>query len=380
MTRFSVRVSGRIPSADSADSEAGGLTPTTETYRGGSHTVSKDAGVYRAESNGGGLIGGVILTENPTELPAFTSIEVFPGVASWTEIDPGKGGLQTVSSIKYADNLWVATITFQLETSPDGINWTLRNASSKTKLDVVYANNLWVVVGFDGDLRTSPDGITWTRRESGFFGNEHLYAILYGNGLFVAAGKNGITTSPDGITWTRISSSPNNIKYIAYGNGVFVGAASNGVIATSPDGITWTEQQIASFTVTGEYYVAYGADLFVAVTSNSNTTVIYTSSDGISWEYSFNTTRGYHAITYDAGLFVAITDRLVLTSLDGIYWKAENPSLTILKSYQSGRGYRSIGYGDGFFVVGGRARQKISCARGLFALTQLPTPIQPDQA
>jgi hypothetical protein len=56
---------------------------------------------------------------------------------------------------------------------------------------------------------TSTDGVTWTPRETGI--SNGLYAVTFGNVVFVAVGNPGqnivtdpaIYTSSDGVVWTK---------------------------------------------------------------------------------------------------------------------------------------------------------------------------------
>ena len=66
---------------------------------------------------------------------------------------------------------------------------------------VIWAQNQFVVSGYNGVLATSPDGVTWTERESGL--TTPLYTSAWTGSQFVALGSNGgFTSSPDGVTWT----------------------------------------------------------------------------------------------------------------------------------------------------------------------------------
>ncbi len=60
--------------------------------------------------------------------------------------------------------------------------------------------------------------------------------MTYGNGTFVAVGRNGtILTSRDRVNWTeQISPTNNQLKGVTYGNGRFVAVGIYGTILTSP--------------------------------------------------------------------------------------------------------------------------------------------------
>lgn len=77
--------------------------------------------------------------------------------------------------------------------------------------------NLYVVVGASGTILTSTDTVTWTSRTSGF--SNELYAVAYGNGVFVAVGDSysiseySVIQSTDGINWSAVTHSPTEKQY-----------------------------------------------------------------------------------------------------------------------------------------------------------------------
>jgi hypothetical protein len=108
-------------------------------------------------------------------------------------------------------------------TSPDGIQWTARNAEAEGYdyfYDVAYGNDIFVTVGSSGAVSTSPDGFNWTQRNSGV--SNSLYCVGYGNGIFVAVGSNLIITSSDGIVWTQKYPKIYGAEQIVYRNNTFV--------------------------------------------------------------------------------------------------------------------------------------------------------------
>ena len=180
----------------------------------------------------------------------------------------------------------------QVQTSPDGITWTIRtNPVSASWSGVTWGNGIFVAVasnGFPNQVQTSPNGVTWTSRTAP---NNDWYGVTWGNGLFVAVANNGfpnqIQTSPDGLTWTlRTIAFNNNWFSVTYGNGTFVALAftGNNNVQTSPDGITWTIQSSA---VAGNFWMAvtYGAGVFVAVAQTGliGTRVQTSSDNGVTW-------------------------------------------------------------------------------------------------
>lgn len=183
----------------------------------------------------------------------------------------------------------------QGNTGPQGqgaITWTQRASLSGTVSRIAYnGSNLYVAVGSCG-VYTSPDGITWTYRDAGFGGNT-IYAVAFGNGLWVAVGVNGtITTSSDGITWTARTANVSTFTLydVTYANGtwVAVGAGANGSaggITTSIDGTTWTQRETPNSTnATLLATIAYGNGYWVAGGWQSEAGGnIYYSTDATSW-------------------------------------------------------------------------------------------------
>jgi hypothetical protein len=147
---------------------------------------------------------------------------------------------------------------------------------------VTYGNGTFVAVGKDGTFLTSPDGINWTRwilrapapPARGFWQRRQrrylkairwLRSVAYVNDTFVVVGSEGtLFTSPDGENWMpQTSGTSANLNGVAYGNGLFVVVGDGGTILTSSDGTTWTAR--GSGTHSSLSSVAYGNNTFVAV-------------------------------------------------------------------------------------------------------------------
>jgi hypothetical protein len=171
-------------------------------------------------------------------------------------------------------------------TSNDGVNWTeqiIEIGNSTTFNDIIYANDLFVVIGKPNVLMTSNDGINWTVSTiAAAESSANFKSIVYGNGLFaIVSLSNNILTSTDCVNWTAPEQSNVILKFndIIYANGLFVAVDNNGNIRTSTDCINWTIR------FTYKYYfttLAYGNGLFVAC--GGTYSQIATSTDGINWE------------------------------------------------------------------------------------------------
>ena len=291
---------------------------------------------------------------------------------TWESEAPGWGGINVLKGVTYGDGLYVAVggpgqnTSCDIETSPDGITWTVRscpNDSTDSPLEAVaYGNGTYVAVGGYNHVVTSTDsGATWIPKTIPAI---DPHAITYGNNMFVAVGTNTtntgqITTSQDGVTWTtpidiyNIDGVPDgtNLYGVTYGyvNGsdmyVAVGHAQYGpsVILTSPDASNWTVRSTPSGI--GLYAVAFDASSgFAAVGSGD-----YYSADGISW-----VTRGagtFYGIAHGYDSWVGGGWYNLYSSPDGSSWAAELPQSNAPLSDSI---FYAVTFGNNSFVaVGG---------------------------
>lgn len=237
-------------------------------------------------------------------------------------------------------------------------NWTLQNsAADESWQSIAYGNGLFVAVGRKTQrLMTSPDGIQWTVRNHNC-GRVDWNDVIFANGLFVAvaanAGGNNVMTSPDGINWTlRTGATANSFQSIAYGNGIFVAVASGGSsshrVMTSTDGILWTSRTSHGGGAYSWRGVTFGNGLFVAVASSGSGNRIMTSADGIQWTArSSPANNAWYSVVYGNGLFVAVSisgnGNRVMTSQDGINWTLRNSAANL--------NWYDVAYGNGRFVA-----------------------------
>ena len=198
--------------------------------------------------------------------------------------------------------------------SEDGINWrkvedTSLGAIGGGWTSVTWGGNKFVAVrsgvGTAAQrVMTSPDGVVWTYRTATSTNNwaSVAYGVTGGAISFVAVAIDGVVasqimTSPDGVTWTaRTSPAANQWKSVVWGigsgGGTWVAVASTGLISnqamTSPDGITWTARAVPAIgvwdSVTYGYNTASSTFSFVAVSYSAVTAnKIMTSQNGITW-------------------------------------------------------------------------------------------------
>lgn len=182
------------------------------------------------------------------------------GGATWSAArSVGVSGLR---GICWADTLELFvcvanTGSRRVATSPDGITWTLHDASDNGTLwkDICWSNSLGLLVavgygGTDNRIMTSTDGITWTTRDAS---DSAFYGVTWSPALscFCAVAAGGAAKckiSSNGTTWVT-QTVPNAYNDVTWSEilGLFV-AVGNGAskAATSPDGITWTNRNIGN--------------------------------------------------------------------------------------------------------------------------------------
>ena len=185
-----------------------------------------------------------------------------------------------------------SNITFgigQIITSPNGVDWTIREIASITALNDAQLDNVGYGVAWNGYL--------WVAVGSWYIGNEN-YAT--------------ITTSTDGINWTQPISPPNILTssqsdgrditwngYIWVAVGQWIDNDSNIlIISTSTDGIVWsnatnplsptyTDATLLSITWNGTIFIATGLVIVDEIENISNG-IIMRSEDGVTWSYTIN--------------------------------------------------------------------------------------------
>jgi len=229
---------------------------------------------------------------------------------------------------------------------------------------IVYGNGKFVAGGRDGKMAVSTDGITWTAVSDSTFGTSVITVIAYINDKFFVCGSSGkIATSTDGETWTAVTQSvfgsSDDINAIAYGNGKFVVGGSKGKMATSTDGETWAAVSNSNFTSSHNIRtIAYGNGKFVAGGGSGGSLSGYgrmaTSTDGETWtvvsSFNSNSEKNWiNNITFCNGKFFVSgynDDYKLLYSTDGETWTAVSNS-TFFGSYD----INSIIYGNGKFVA-----------------------------
>jgi hypothetical protein len=179
-------------------------------------------------------------------------------------------------------------ITFgigQIITSPNGIDWTVREIASIT------AQN-------DAQLENTGYGVAW---------NGYLWVVV--GSWSLGEDYVTITTSTDGINWTQPTSPPNTLNsnqsdgrdvtwngYIWIAVGQWIDNDSNKlIISTSTDGLVWSNAINPVGDIYGDailYSITWNGTLFIATGSTVTTGIglglIMRSEDGVTWSYTTN--------------------------------------------------------------------------------------------
>jgi hypothetical protein len=230
------------------------------------------------------------------------------------------------------------------------VTWTEHNPSLFTYFrGLAYGEGRYVAVGHrrlipfgepDHPLRpsvaVSPDGVKWAPAAAP--AADDLEAVAYGNGVFVAVGRN-VFTSDDGDHWEQTLDAElgGEAAALTFGGGRFVIVTpGRGQVFTSTDGKTWASASLGERTRPRK--VAWGNDRFVTVGDAGEA---FTSTDGLTWTRVKLPAEDLQDLVFGQGKFIAI-DRLakVLTSTDGVQWSA----------LPEKAGARGLIYGDGYFV------------------------------
>lgn len=256
------------------------------------------------------------------------------------------GYANAVSSLFYANNLYLMKSSSAFFKSTDAITWTsigLSNSiSSSFNQLFAYGNGVYVLLGTSG-IYSSSDGNTWTLRQSLTAGS--ALAVKYANNKFIAAASDGrMYSSLDGVSWTDLgvvasltTQDVYNIEYVSQTSTWFATLAQSPYLIKSTDnGVTWT--QLTGNTST-RLLATNGSILVLSTTSVSSTNTVLTTTDGITLTSRNLPAQGYLGpIIYDGTKFVTSSyNSTTLTlsafvSVDGINWTTQSTISSILSS------------------------------------------------
>ena len=209
----------------------------------------------------------------------YNAVLTSPDGRQWSKATLGF----SLNDVTFGNGLFAGASGNNLVTSPDGINWAVRESyppkdyTGTRFFRIIFGNGTFAALGYDNELTkdvvcTSTDGISWTRHalDTGYW-NTVINDISYGNNAFLIVGDSGyVYRSSDGANWSKTQAgapipgggiSYNDRYRVAYGDGLFVSAGAMGDIQSSPDGITWTRRK--SLTRDNLYYISYANHTFL---------------------------------------------------------------------------------------------------------------------
>jgi hypothetical protein len=253
---------------------------------------------------------------------------------------------------------WAGTSN-NIKTSPDGINWTLRNIPGDYVFMVImFHRGLFIApaTNIEGTgtnkVMTSPDGINWTIRTVPYTSDWN--SVCYGNGVYVISSSEYIVYSYDLLNWVS-SYALTAAGGLCFGNGLFVFVTQSDAgdsVLTSPDGINWTVRNVGN--ILSWAYVTYGNGVYVASNLEFFDKTLMVSSDGINWSLVYLPEEHMWTgeVFFGNGLFVitsfphTVSSTKVATSSDGYHWK-------IAASFSELDSIYSTCFGNGRFVSTG---------------------------
>lgn len=209
--------------------------------------------------------------------------------------------------------------------------WAYPRPQGNNLFHVEWLDDRFIAVGDAGTILTSPNGIDWALRDSQ--SAIDLADVASDGTQFVAVGEAGtILTSSDGAHWTvRDSGTSNALQRIIWADHRFMAVGAQGTLLASANGIDWTSVVTDGFAADDYQNIAWNGSTFAIVTSRAN---ILTSSDGLTWPDNlafFDSTR-LDGITWDGTQFIAVGGvnifesgpTAVLTSADGLTWTPQD--------------------------------------------------------
>jgi hypothetical protein len=251
-----------------------------------------------------------------------------------------------------------------------GETWGLiGNPSSQDLYAVAYGNGIWIAVGDTQEggatiIRSEDNGESWNSIPNP--GDFLLNSVATNDmGVWVAVGTSYgapciLRSEDDGLNWFVISSpNPATLISIAYNSGVWiaVGEPRGGdsyLIRSVDDGLTWTERPTTrADLLTG---VACGDGIWIAVGDSSISTpyAMRSTDNGLTWAAVPWMPSGFKAtnITYREGIFVVVgygssPVKIIRSDDGGISWsQIDNPVNNNLWFVTSAPGGVFVAVGD----------------------------------
>lgn len=217
---------------------------------------------------------------------------------NWTSVT-STGMNEYPTSIEYKQGIFVASSTYGLYYSYDGVNWQIKITGRINK--VKYLNGRFIAVGYNGKSYYSYDGINWTAMTitsavTESYKTLNYIDVEYGNNSFIMTAKSSADSSVllisyDFITWSKVTFPNAYITSFACGKGKFVGVGDGDV------------NNALSYRI-----ISYQNEVDVEST----------------WNKVYNPKVSLLQVKYivELGKFIAVGDRSAYYSIDGVSWTA----------------------------------------------------------
>jgi hypothetical protein len=269
---------------------------------------------------------------NGTYIGARSGLFISYDNVNFTQVDTGVDG--SWQNVAYGKGVFVAGNYYggglfpnYIITSYDGLTWTPRVVPDGAYRLVKFVNNTFLAISLSRIVLLSVDGIHWSEYSYGWFQYQWT-DVAYGNGTYVVSGYDWsqyggypFMVSLDGKTWTAVSAS--NVPVIDswyavdFGNGIFIAVGKQGNIVTSSDGVHWTQQNAPDPGFGGWQNVVHPPPYFSSIVSTwsdelqiflvaavqDTKTYVFTSQDGISFKnegYFYTSVYPLTSLTWSA--------------------------------------------------------------------------------
>ncbi len=264
-----------------------------------------------------------------------------------SSVSPLSASLATsyYNSVKYVIglNLFIvidgkASVAQPIVTSPDGVTWTKRTATSVGSNDSMLdiqdsrsespaATNV-LTCGITNTIRKSTDGITWSL-PNGASGYKLAYDSI-GSRWVTVNGTPSYYSSDQGSTWTSVAVTD------VYAACTYLGGTANVFILfpfnhttlrTSTDGgVSYTTTVLS---IVSDRYLAitssFSPDIIEAIVIGADQRNVYTTSDGTTWTLKGTLPASAGVVigvsrARDLGVWVALAEAGIYISTDGSVW------------------------------------------------------------
>ncbi len=189
---------------------------------------------------------------------------------------------------------------------------------------VAYGNGRWVIVGDAGSILTSTDGVEWAPAANPA-APAGLEDVVFGNGMFVAAGRNFnvLVTSPDGLAWTKQTPAMSGVTELIHDGTRFMAVMAGGGVKISTNGVNWASQPgvPANYDIGG---IAFGNGTYVEAgyKRTGQPPEVFSKSAGGEWaQRDSKLEENLMNASFGLGVFLVYgQDGALATSPDGVEW------------------------------------------------------------